>query len=163
MENTIRKLNSFPLSLLSICSSPSYKHTDLVYYLLLCTHYYHKLGGLKEHTFVPSPFLWARSWLSWVPSRLQSTCHSGLGSHLEAPLGAGLLLNSHTCWQTHFLEVVGLRASVSCWLEAEGCPQLLEAVHSSLSCGLPTVAAYFLKASKGERDSSKTSAPVLGM
>lgn len=41
----------------------------------------------------------------------------------------------------HFLVGAGLRSPASSWLLAGDCPQLLEAVLSSLPFGLPDVAA----------------------
>lgn len=45
----------------------------------------------------------------------------------------------------HFLVVVGLRATIACWLVAGGCPQLLKAPAVPCHMGFPSVVAYFIK------------------
>lgn len=82
------------------------------------------------------------------------------GPLLSALLGC-CLQRTCDCWKLQFLVNIRTRASVYCWLLAEGCLQLLEVTINSWTHGPPNMAGPQSQQGERERDSSKMSTTIL--
>lgn len=91
----------------------------------------------------------------------QESGHSLMGSSIATQLGSRAMCSSgdstglestpkltQVIGRLYFPGVVRMRALASGWLLAGGCPQLLEATFSSLSCGLLNMVTCFITSTR---------------
>ena len=143
-------------------NTKGHKHglpTVLVFYW--CEPNCHWLSGVNQHNLLSHSLSGAGVWHIWAGffpqnlRRLKSRCLLGSWFHLInesdriKSLEVGSLLGILVVGRIQFLEVVGLRSPLSCWLSAGHCSQILDATLSFLRhCPLYNVAVCFFKASR---------------
>ena len=126
-----------------------------------CIICYHKIIGLKQHTFIISVSVGQESGHSVTGFSLFKVFQGCSQCAGWAVFSSGSLTREEFASELiqivgriHLLPAGGLRSLFFHWLLVEYHPPLLEAACSSLPCGLPhrtsqNTAAYFFKASKG--------------